>query len=111
MRKLWVFCIPMVLFIASCAGEQKPEGLIGEDVYIDLLVEFQIIKSQSYIEPGLQLDSLRMQALAYHGVSKEDFIRSHDYYQTEGEAQVLRIEKAIERVTALQAAVQEAEEE
>ncbi len=104
------FVISMCLLLVACGAEEKPQDLIEEEVYINLLVELQIIKSQSYIEPGLETDSLRLEVLNYYGISKEVFLRSHEYYQTEGRAQVQRIEKAIERVSELEGRVLEPQE-
>ena len=94
-------CWICALFVA-CTAEDKPPNLIEDDVYIDLLVEMQIIKSHSYIEPGLKVDSLRMEVLDYYGVTKAEFLQSHAFYQSEGEVQVERIEEAIERLRTLE---------
>ena len=92
----------LALTLASCKEEVKPDYLIDEDVYIDLLIELQIVKSYSYLDPSLPTDSARMDILNAYGISKDDFLKSHEYFQQGGAEQIFRLDKAIERIKAIE---------
>jgi len=94
-----------ISFLNSCSEEQdiKPENLIPEETYIDLLVELQLLRSYSYTDPTFNEDSVTAVIFQNYGVSSEDFFISHDFYQTRVEDQIERVSAAIERIKKEQA--------
>ncbi len=100
MRFLFL-CITL-LIVSSCEKEVTPDYLIEEDVYIDLMIEFQIIKSYSYLDNTIQVDSARLDILSGYGVSRDNFLKSHKYYQQDAEAQMERIDIALERIKTIE---------
>ncbi len=99
-------CRLVILFlglavIASCSEDpDKPEDLISEDNYIDLIVELQLINtfSQSSLADSISADSLIDATFEKYGINREQFAASHNYYQDFPEEQKTRIDSAIERL-------------
>ena len=92
----------MIFIVVGCIGEEpisKPENLIEEDTYIDLLVEMQHITTYRNAQPDLvDADSLKSLIYQQYGFSEEQFLTSHEYYQSQVESHISRIEQAIERI-------------
>jgi hypothetical protein len=88
--------------IASCIGveePEKPENLISEDIYIDLLIEFQHVKTWRNSQPdSVDADSLTQLIYNRYGIDEELFQQTHRYYQQQVSEQVERIEKAIKKM-------------
>lgn len=91
-----------LLFILSPACStsslEKPEDLINESTYIDLLVEFQLLKSLETIQGNTNADSLQQVIFERYEIDEDRFLRTHYYYQSQNEAQIKRIDQALERV-------------
>lgn len=91
----------LALLISACQSQNKPpENVIEEDVYIDMLAELQLLKSysQSMTQDSAAVDSLEIEIYDKYGVSRERFQESHQYYNSQYEAQKKRIDEAIERM-------------
>ena len=93
-------CGLVVLITYSCdtTSSNKPADLIEEDVYINLLTEFQLLKSLSVIQGPAHVDSLEQVIFDRYDIAEERFLRSHHYYQEQMEEQIKRIEQVIENV-------------
>ncbi|MDX1671849.1 MAG: DUF4296 domain-containing protein [Balneolaceae bacterium] len=101
MRVLSILLLSVLAFLATSCGErEKPENLIPEDTYIDILVEIQLAKSyQKSLPPdSIVYDSLNKKILGRYDVTKEQFEYSHQYYQQQLAEQTKRIDEAIERL-------------
>lgn len=114
MNNVWlgIFIASFVsLLIVSCKGEdpQKPENLIKESKYIDLLVELQLVRSygENARVDSLTVDSLTKEVFKKYEISGQTFQESHTYYQQFPQQQKVRIEKAIERLKMDQIAEQD----
>lgn len=85
--------------IVSCS-EHKPKDLIKEDTYINLLVEMQLVNSYQDVAPpdSVKADSLMNSIFKEYGVTKDQFKRSHKYYQAQVKKQKKRIDEAVERL-------------
>ena len=84
----------------------KPENLIAEETYINLLVEFQILQIYEQQNPDtFNREAADKAVLAEYEVSAEQFRKSHDYYEQDLEAQIKRVEVAIDRIEQLQDSV------
>lgn len=98
----FLFLLSVVLLSARCTDNepQPPENLIEEDRYIDLLAEFQMIRSYQETLPqdSVVVDSLTGVVYEKYGVSREQFIESHNYYRQNFEQQIERLDEAIERI-------------
>jgi len=94
-----------ISFLNGCSDEQdiKPENLIPNDTYVDLLVELQLLRSYSYTDPELDKDSVSSIIFEKYGVTSQDFYISHEFYQTQIEDQIERVNTAIERIKKEQA--------
>lgn len=88
------------MLLGGCEREKTPPGLIEEQVYIDLLVELQLLKSyrQSIPADSSQIDSLKNSIYARYQVTEEQFRMSHNFYQEDPEEQKRRVDMAIEQL-------------
>lgn len=87
--------------IAGCSEDpERPDDLIPEDDYINLLVELQLINSfsQSSLADSISVDSLVEVSFEKYGTNQEQFAASHTYYQQFPEEQKVRIDSAIQRL-------------
>ncbi|MDR8392179.1 DUF4296 domain-containing protein [Aliifodinibius sp. S!AR15-10] len=101
--RTWLLLFPLVALLAGCIEKPKnpkPENLIPEDDYIDLLIELQLLKSYrasfppDSAEPNI--DSLKALIYDKYHVNEEQFLRSHRYFQSQVEPQVERVTNAID---------------
>lgn len=93
--------IMLVLLTASCSeNPQKPDNLIDEDTYTDLLIELQLIRSygENAETDSTTIDSLTTDVFQKYDVSAETFMESHRYYEQFPQEQKERTEEAIERL-------------
>jgi hypothetical protein len=77
----------------------EPENLISEQNYIDLLIEMQHISTYRNAQPdSVNADSLK--ALVYNkfGITEEQFLNSHSYYQKQVERQLMRVQEVIRQL-------------
>ncbi|AXJ01407.1 protein of unknown function (DUF4296) [Cyclonatronum proteinivorum] len=85
------------LLISSC--NQEPDDLIPEEIYVDLLVEFELIN----FVYGAESDSLAQREFLNllfntYNISPEQFDRSHEWYERDIEAQIQRKRRAVDRI-------------
>ncbi|MGM0588359.1 MAG: DUF4296 domain-containing protein [Bacteroidota bacterium] len=95
----------LVFALVSLGCEQEappPKDIIAEDTYINLITEFQMAESfrNNYDAPEMA-QRLIDSTLSFYGVSYEQFLRSHNYYQRDLQAQKKRYQKAIDRLDQL----------
>lgn len=99
---LLLICVSAVLFASGCIGPEKtpkPDNLIEEDTYIDLLIEMQHITTYRNAQPdSVNADSLKAIVYRDYGVTEEQFLTSHEYYQHDVEGHISRIDQAIQRI-------------
>lgn len=91
----------MLLSVSGCSDRPpKPDWLINEDTYIDLMVELQLIRSYGETSSldSLTVDSLTDEVFQKYETTDSIFVQSHNYYQQFPKKQKIRIEKAIERL-------------
>lgn len=86
----------------SCVGPEKvpkPDNLLPEDVYIDLMVEVQhLITYRNSYPDSVNIDSLSTLIYNKYQVTEEDFLVSHEYYQKHVKEQIARIDEALRRL-------------
>lgn len=86
------------LLLTGCSDE--PEDLIPEDDYINLLVEFELVNAFNS-DTGDTDTVLRAidQIFIEYGVTEDQFLQTHAFYQRDVENQVNRHRTAVERVS------------
>lgn len=94
----------ILTFSYSCIGPEEipePENLLSEDIYIDLLVEFQHVITYRNAKPdSVNTDSLTALIYEKYQVTEDEFLVSHEYYQKQVKEQVDRVDKALQRLKA-----------
>ncbi|PAU93594.1 hypothetical protein CK503_10590 [Aliifodinibius salipaludis] len=101
MKWLSLLIFLLLLSTSSCSeNPSKPDQLIKEDKYIDLMVELQLVRSYGETNSldSLTVDSLTDEIFQKYETTDSVFVQSHNYYQQFPEKQLSRIEKAIERL-------------
>lgn len=89
----------ITLVLGNCAEESsRPENLIQEDKYIDLLVELQLLEAYrtSFHPDSVNIDSLTAIVFEEYGVSREQFTSSHRYYHRQPTLQKKRVSQAMD---------------
>lgn len=99
----WLPPLILLLFLSAlgCSEDpSKPDQLIKEDKYIDLMVELQLVRSYGETNSldSLTVDSLTDEVFQKYKTTDSAFVQSHNYYQQFPEKHQIRIEKAIERL-------------
>lgn len=93
--------ILLIFILANCSDDpQKPDNLIDEDTYTDLMIELQLIRAygENAETDSTTIDSLTTEVFQKYDVSAESFMESHEYYEHFPEQQKARTEEAIERL-------------
>lgn len=94
------YCLIIFLLVLSSCNQspQKPDPLIPEKKYVNLLVELQLVRSYSKVagKDSLSTDSLAQQVFNEYGISRQVFEENHTYYQKFPKQQKERINRAIE---------------
>ncbi|WP_018127840.1 hypothetical protein [Balneola vulgaris] len=89
----------------SCVEEYKveaPADLMSEDLYLDIFLELELLKV--YYDPSLppqKPDSLLNAIWDKYDISKEEFLTSHQFYQSQVAAQQVRVDSVIKRIDRL----------
>jgi hypothetical protein len=92
MNKILAALFFLIPILGACQNDsEKPEDLIREPVYIDLLTEVFLVQSVAELR-GIEdkKDSLYTVIFDHYNVTRDQFDRSHAYYQRQGEIQVAR---------------------
>lgn len=99
--KLILFSFILV-FQFGCTGQndpEKPNDLIPEDQYIDLLIEMQHIQSYRNAEPdSVSADSLKAMVFENYSVTDSQFLASHKYYQLQPDLHLKQIDSVLNRL-------------
>ncbi|MFH5833250.1 DUF4296 domain-containing protein [Halalkalibaculum sp. DA3122] len=101
-----VICFLLLSLLAAGVGcseeltNPPPENLIGEDTYIDLIIELQLLESYRTSMPRdslrVSIDSLRQVIFDKYDVTEQQFVSSHQYFHRQVKPQVDRISRAID---------------
>jgi hypothetical protein len=101
MKQLTPLIFFLLFSVFGCSDHNsKPDQLLKEDKYIDLMVELQLVRSYGETESldSLTVDSLTDEVFQKYETTDSVFVQSHNYYQRFPKKQKTRIEKAIERL-------------
>ncbi|HBX64983.1 MAG TPA: hypothetical protein DEG32_02035, partial [Balneolaceae bacterium] len=92
---LTIGVLSTLLFFSNCMGTEKsprPDNLIAEENYIDLLVEMQHITTYRNAMPdSVNADSLKSLIYDKFGITEEEYLTSHQYYQKQVDRQLIRV--------------------
>lgn len=100
MSRILFYALLTGLLLAGCESSNKPDDLINEPVYVDLLTEIFLTQGLvELIEDGEQIkDSLITVVFDRYDVTPEQFDRSHEFYQRQGSAQLVRTDSVRDRL-------------
>jgi hypothetical protein len=97
LRKVCLFTAALIIIPACDDG--KPDDLIEKDVYIDLLVEFELLRTIQRIDgDSLHTVQLTRTVLEEYGITYEQFERSYHYYMEDPEDHRQMYREAIDRL-------------
>lgn len=101
------------ILLSGCYPEpEKPDDLIREPVYVDLLTEVFLTQSMASLQNLTEKeDSLLSVLFDRYEVTRDQFDRSHEYYQRQGEAQVARTDSIRDRLRSEREALMRARQE
>ena len=112
MKRLNSLIIIFLLIFAACE-DNKPEGLIDEQTYEKMFIELAIVNQydRNLLEEGVTREDLRQQVFLHYGVSEEDFVISHEYYENNLDQQLERLERINKIIRDEREKITEAEEQ
>jgi len=94
---LIVLCSTLV-FLSSCNND-RPDDLIPEDLYLDLLIELEMAHSFFVnSEDSLKVKEMISGVFEHYGITPDRFERSHAWYDSDIDAQILRYRRALDRL-------------
>jgi hypothetical protein len=92
----------VILVFSGCSGQgspEKPDDLIPEDQYIDLLIEMQHIQSYRNAEPdSVNADSLKEVVFNSYNVTDSQFLATHKYYQLQPDLHLRQIDSVLKKL-------------
>jgi hypothetical protein len=90
--------IVTALMMVSCS-EQKPDDLIGKEDFVNLLVEFELLRTLQRTDgDSLRTAEFARAVLDHYGITSEQFERSNEYYLTDTEVYRNLYREAIEQL-------------
>ena len=103
------FAIPIILFLAGCSGNETgasetPGNIIEKEDLIPLIVDIQVLQEHYhnvFVRPDVYrdaLDSASTHVFEDHGVTKEDYDRSLNYYANQTDTIYSIFEAALDTV-------------
>lgn len=96
---LHVSFIFLIAFSSGCNNSNKPEVLIDEDKYIDLLVELFLLSAiMEKKDSSKEYEELQDVILLHYGITREQFQESHLYYHQDMRKQNKRFEIVRQRL-------------
>lgn len=112
MRFYWLFLLLPFFAALGCSDKTpKPDNLISEEKYIDLMVELQLVRSygETIQVDSTTIDSLTSEVFKEYDTTDSVFQKSHQYYQQFPQEHQARIENAIEQLKMDQVANEQEE--
>ncbi len=114
MNKFVVSLLGALIFILDCKNDEvvpRPENLLSEENYLNLLIELQLLDALVYTsEDELNSDSLIAEVYKLYNTNLEIFSTSHLYYQSKPDEQAVRIDSALKIIEREQKRLSQLEE-
>ncbi|MEX1211482.1 MAG: DUF4296 domain-containing protein [Balneolaceae bacterium] len=93
LRSLFVLVLITLPLLACEQESSPPDGVLNESLYLDLTTELYLTMQWVQLrEIYEQEDSLRQLVFDHYGVSPEQFQKSHQYYQSDIDGQLIRLD-------------------
>jgi hypothetical protein len=104
--------LPVMAFVFAGCLNRPPDKLVDEETYKRMFVEFAIINQyDSTLLKDHTHDELRELVYEHYGVSSEQFRVSHEYYESDLDAQIRRVGTINEMLRKERERISEAETE
>jgi hypothetical protein len=98
MRYLAIYLIIPALLLVSCS-DNKPDDLIEKEDFVNLLVEFELLRTFQRTEgDSLRTAEITNAVLNRYGITFDQFERSNKYYLTDSEEYRHLYREAIEQL-------------
>lgn len=99
LRTLLCVLLASALLFAGCRTSDKPEDMMAESEYTELLMEVFITQNLIQLkELTEKRDSVMTDLFDRYGVTEDQFIRNHEYYQIQANDQKERIDRIRDRL-------------
>lgn len=99
-RLITVFLMFTTLVLSSCGNTTAPEDILEEDRYVSVFTELVVINQLNEEQlDSLSRDYLKEQVFEEHDVSREQFERTHQYFQQQPDQQIQRLDRIEETLT------------
>lgn len=99
--RLFIVGLLLISFF-GCKQETRipePENLLSEEKYMDVFLELELLRIyQNRGASSMKVDSLYDEILQKYEVTDSAFLNSHAYYQTQIDAQQVRIDSVVARI-------------
>lgn len=98
--RLGIVILLMSILVGCSENPEKPDHLIPQKKYVDMLVELQLVRSyaDNAETDSATVDSLTQEVYKRYNVTAQQFKETHQYYQQFPQEQKERVEKAIEEL-------------
>lgn len=94
-------CSLATAFLSGCHSGNKPDHLIPEDKYLDMYVEFQLLRGYKHLYTDTsEAGEIRQRILNKYGVTMEQFRKSDAYYESQPD-QKERLRAALARISTV----------
>jgi hypothetical protein len=95
----YLLVLPFIFLSVSCSDSEAPKDLIPENRYVDIFSQLVVINQITDEQLGeVSRDSLITQVFEQQGVSRDQFNRSHQYYQRQPDRQLQRVKRVEEKL-------------
>lgn len=99
-RSIGVILILAAFLFSSCGDPTAPEDLLEEDRYIAVFSQLLVINQINDDKlDGVSREYLKEQVFEEHDVTREQFERTHRYYQQQPEKHLQRLDKIEDLLT------------
>lgn len=100
-----LFFLALTVFTA-CEEEQKPENLLPERVFINLIAEVEVLETyRNQAEDTVSVAILRDSVFTHYDATEQQFYRTEAYYQQRPEKYKALLDSALERLNIAQARI------
>jgi len=99
LRLCLLLIFPLLFLTVACGDREAPEDLISENRYVEIFSQLIVINQITDEQLGeVSRDSLTNQIFENQGVSRDQFNRSHQYYQRQPDRQLQRVKRVEQKL-------------
>lgn len=98
-RSKYILFVLLLFTGISCTDIEEPRDLISEDKYVEIFSQLVVINqiNDEQLEEASR-DSLIVHVFEEKGITRDQFNRSHHYYQRHPDRQLNRIKRVEEKI-------------